>query len=381
MTQVAQLYDITPAAAMPRRHRGVLYSFVLLVFLPCVFGTGYLFTRAADQYASTVAFSVRKEDVASPIEMFGGIAGFGASGSSDADILNGFIASQEIVRALDDQLGLAELYSKPESDPVFAYRRDGSIEDLHDYWRRMVRVIYDPGTGLIEVRSLAFDAEDARAIAAGVFAESARLVEELSQIAQEDTTEFARTELARSVERMREARARLTEFRSTTQIVDPNADVQGQMGLLSMLEQQLAEALIDADLLRESTRAADSRLKQADRRIAVIEARIADERSKLGFGGRGGVGADYAMLLGEFERLAVDRQFAEEAYTVALAAFDAAQAEARRKSRYLAAHIRPTLAETPQYPRRFMLLFMMCFFLTAVWAVGVLVFYSLRDRR
>ena len=88
-----------------------------------------------------------------------------------------------------------------------------------------------------------------------------------------------------------------------------------------------------------------------------------------------------APAMVEFERLAVDRQFAEEAYTVALAAFDAAQAEARRKSRYLAAHIRPTLAETPQYPRRFMLLFMMCFFLTAVWAVGVLVFYSLRDRR
>ncbi|NNJ68873.1 MAG: sugar transporter [Boseongicola sp.] len=366
---------------MPRRHRGVLYSLILLVFLPCVLGATYLFTRAADQYASTVAFSVRKEDAASPIEMFGGIAGLGVSGSSDADILNGFIASQEIVRALDDQLGLAELYSKPDRDPVFAYRRDGSIEDLHDYWKRMVRVIYDPGTGLIEVRSLAFDAENARAISAGVFAESARLVEELSAIAQEDTTEFARAELARSVERMREARARLTEFRSTTQIVDPNADVQGQMGLLSMLEQQLAEALIDADLLRESTRAADSRLKQADRRIAVIEARIADERGKLGFGGRGGDGADYAMLLGEFERLAVDRQFAEEAYTVALAAFDAAQAEARRKSRYLAAHIRPTLAETPQYPRRFMLLFMMCFFLTAVWAVGVLVFYSLRDRR
>jgi capsular polysaccharide transport system permease protein len=381
VTQVAQLYEFSPPQTMPKRHRGVVLSFCLLVFLPSALGAIYLFTRAADQYASTVAFSVRKEDVASPIEMFGGIAGFGSSGTSDADILNDFIGSQEIVRALDDQLGLAELFAKPRADPVFSYHEDGSIEDLHDYWRRMVRVIYDPGTGLIEVRTLAFDAEDARAISAGVFAESARLVDALSAIAQEDTTEFARAELARAVARMREARARLTEFRSRTQIVDPNADVQGQMGLLSMLEQQLAEALINADLLRESTRAADPRLRQADRRIAVIKARIKDERGNLGFGGRGGTGEDYATLLGEFERLAVDRQFAEEAYTVSLAAFDLAQAEARRKSRYLAAHIRPTLAETPQYPRRFMLSFMISFFLCAVWSVGVLVFYSLRDRR
>lgn len=381
MTQVAQLYETLPSRTTPRRHHGVLMSFVLLVFLPTAFGAAYLFTRSADQFASTVAFSVRKEEMSSPIEMFGGITGLVSAGSSDADIIHNFIASQEIVRALDGVLGLTELYSKPTDDPVFAYRQDGSIEDLHDYWRRMVRVIYDPGTGLIEVRALAFNAEDARSIAAGIFEESARLVDDLSAIAQEDTTEFARAELARAVERMREARARLTEFRSRTQIVDPSADVQGQMGLLSMLEQQLVEALIDADLKRENTRAADPRLRQADRRIAVIEARIADERSNLGFGGRGGDGEDYATLLGEFERLAVDRQFAEEAYTVALGAFDLAQAEARRKSRYLAAHIRPTLAETPQYPRRYMLLFMMGFFLTAVWAVGVLVYYSLRDRR
>ncbi len=381
MTHVAQLHDFSPPPLAVRRHRWVWLSFIIFAFVPTLLSGAYLFTRAADQFASTVAFSVRKEEISSPLDVFGGFAGLSSSGSADADIIHDFIASQEMVRALDDALGLAEVFSKPLGDPVFSYRTGGAIEDLHDYWRRMVRVIYDPGTGLIEVRALAFDPEDARAIASGVFAESARLVEELSTIAQEDTTDFARAELARAVARMRDARSSLTEFRSRTQIVDPSADVQGQMGLLSMLEQQLAEAMINADLLRENTRAADPRLKQADRRIAVIEARIFDERGKLGFGGRGVGGEDYAMLLAEFERLAVDRKFAEEAYTAALGAFDLAQAEARRKSRYLAAHIRPTLAETPQHPRRFTLLFMLAFFLTSVWALGVLVYYSLRDRR
>ena len=153
------------------------------------------------------------------------------------------------------------------------------------------------------------------------------------------------------------------------------------MGLLSVLEQQLAEALIDADLLRETTRPGDPRLAQAERRIGVIEARIEAERRHLGVGGGGGTGADYATLLSEFERLAVDRQFAEESYTAALAAFDQAQAEARRKSRYLAAHIKPTLAETAQHPKRAMLTALIGFFALCAWAIGALVFYSLRDRR
>ena len=113
----------------------------------------------------------------------------------------------------------------------------------------------------------------------------------------------------------------------------------------------------------------------------MIEARIADERRKLGVG-RVGVGeGDFATLLAEFERLAVDRQFAEAAYTAALAGFDQAQAEARRKSRYLAAHIKPTLAESAQHPRRFALSLLLALFLSGIWAVLVMIFYSFRDRR
>ncbi len=356
-------------------------AFCLVVLAPTVLSGGYLYSTAADQYASSVAFSVRKEEFSSPVEVFGGIADFASSGAADADILHEFIRSQVIVRTLDQQLDLATRYALPIEDVVFRYDPTGSIEDLHSFWERMVRVVYDPGTGIIEVRALAFTPEDAEAIAAGVFEESARLIEELSAIAQEDTTTFARAELARAVERLKVARENLTAFRSRTQIVDPSADLQGQMGLLSVLEQQLAEALINADLLRETTRASDPRLAQANRRIAVIEARIVEERRNLGVGAGAGGKADYATLLSEFERLAVDRQFAEEAYTGALAAFDTARAEARRKSRYLAAHIKPTRAETAQFPKRAQMTATVGFFAMCLWAIGVLGFYSIRDRR
>ncbi len=363
------------------RHRWLLFGFLLLVLVPTCFGAGYLYTRAADQYASTVGFSVRKEEFVSPIEVFGGIADFASSGTSDADILYEFIRSQEMVRLLDERLDLARRYALPRNDVLFRYDPSGSIEDLHAHWDRMVRVVYDPSTGLIDVRALAFSAKDAQDIAQGIFDESARLIDELSAIAQDDTTAFARAELERSVERMKVARERLTAFRSRTQIVDPSADLQGQMGLLSVLEQQLAEALINADLLRETTREGDPRLDQAMRRIGVIEARIVEERRNLGVGSGQGAGGDYATLLAEFERLAVDRQFAEEAYTSALAAFDQAQAEARRKSRYLAAHIKPTRAETAQYPRRAVLTALIGFFALCGWAILALAIYSIRDRR
>ena len=364
-----------------KRHFGLLGTFGLGVVLPFLLAAWYLLAIAVDQFASTVGFSVRKEEVASPIELFGGIADVASTGSSESDILYEFILSQEMVEALENRLNLTRIFSKPARDPVFAYDPTGTIEDLHDYWDRAVRVTYDTSTELIEVRVLAFDPGDARRVATGIFDESARLIDELSAIAQQDTIAFAKEELARAVERLKTAREAMTSFRSRTQIVDPSADLQGQMGLLSTLEQQLAEALITADLLRESTRADDPRITQANRRIEVIEARIEDERRKLGVGGAGGAGEDYATLLAEYERLAVDRQFAEQAYTAALATYDQALAEARRKSRYLAAYIKPTLAQSSKFPRTYELLAITAFVLVSVWGIGVLVYYSIRDRR
>lgn len=378
-----QTSRITPLpAAVPqkrrRRHSWIFISFLVTVLAPVSVTGWYLYTIAADQFASTVAFSVRKEEVASPIEMFGGIADVATTGSSDSDILYEFIRSQEMVSSLDKEIGLTEIFARRQDDPVFAYDPSGTIEDLLEYWNFMVRVTYDSGTELIEVRALAFTPDEARRITTGIFEESVRLVEELSAIAQDDAIAFAEAEVARAVERLKTAREAMTGFRSRTQIVDPSADLQGQMGLLSTLEQQLAEALISADLLRESTRDDDPRITQAELRVAVIEARISEERRKLG---RDGEGEDYATRLAEYERLAVDREFAEQAYTAALAAYDQALAEARRKSRYLAAYIKPTLAEASEFPKKEVLLGLVAFFLVSAWAIAVLVFYSVRDRR
>src|SRR5690606_5796740 len=111
-------------------------------------------------------------------------------------------------------------------------------------------------------------------------------------------------ELERSTERLRMARIALTQFRSRTQIIDPSADIQGQMGLLSNLQQQQAGAMIELALLRETASPDDPRIAQGERRIAVIEAMIAEERRKLGVGATGTEdGSDLSTLVGEFERL------------------------------------------------------------------------------
>lgn len=377
-----EVLPTAPPARRKRHHIGVILSFVLMVLGPVAGACWYLYERAVDQYASTMGFTIRQEDSASASDVLGGFGLLGGSTtSSDADILYHFIQSQGLVQRIDERLDLREIWSRPERDPYFAITDDASVEELLDYWARMVTIFYDGTTGLIETRVLAFTPEDAQAISRAIFEEGSAVINRLSAVAQEDATQYARDELALAEERLREARAAVTDFRSRTQMVDPQNDIQGQMGLLNNLQAQLAEALIELDLLRENTREADPRIRQAEQRIVVIEDRIAAERMEFGSGEADSDKGAYAMLVGEYEDLAVDREFAEQSYLAARANLDAALAEAQKKTRYLAAYAEPTLAETSEYPKRvttLLVLFASCF---AFWGVLTLIYYSIRDRR
>ena len=386
----------TPAGLEPRvlpqrklRHRRLGLSLLLMVILPALAAGAYLYLVAADQYASRTAFSVRKEEARSAIELFGGMADIPGSSTADTDIVYDFIQSQELVESIDRQLDLEAIFSKPEWDPVFAYDPSGTIEDLLEHWRGMIKVYYDSGTGLISIRVHAFDPADARAIAQAIVDESSRMINDLSAIAREDATRHSRHELEQAIERLKDAREAMTEFRSRSQIVDPTAELQGRMEVMNGLQGELAAALVELELLQAETRVDDARhatrqevvAAEIRRRIGVIENRIAQERQKFGIGGTGPDGQSYATLVAEFERLALDREFAEQSYLAAFSAYNNALAEAQRQSRYVAAHVRPTLAQRAEYPEREVLLGATTMFLFMGWSVLVLVFYSFRERR
>lgn len=375
---------VRPAASrarFQRRHLGLLLSLVLVILLPVAVSSWYLYARAVDQYASFLGFSVRSESGPSSSDLLGGLTsslvGITSSSSSDTDILYKFIQSRDLVERVDARLDLRTIWSKAPGDPIFGYRGNASLEDLLAEWERKVQVYYD--NGMIDLRVQAFDPVDARNVAQAILDESTVLINQLNDVAREDALRYSRTELDEALERLRSARQAVTQFRNRHQLVDPSADVQGQIGVVSSLQQQLAEQLVGLGLLRANAQPNDPRIEQTELRIRVIREQMEAERQK--FGSEVSGGELLSELVGQYESLSVDREFAERTYTAALAAFDTARGEAQRQSRYLAAYVKPTLAQEAEYPQRGRLIAIIAGFLILIWVVGVLIFYSLRDRR
>lgn len=381
---VVQVRPIAEPARMQKRHWGLVASFVLLVLAPLAAVIFYLWTHAADQYASTAGFTVRSQESGGATELLGGLAQFSAgSTASDSDILYEFIQSQEMVEVVDARVDLRAHYAQNwPTDWAFSIWPDATVEDLVWFWHRVVGISYDSGTGLIEVQALALDAVTAQRITREIVRESQDRINALNNQAREDAMGYAQDDLEMALARLKTAREALTGFRTRTRIVDPEADIQARMGVMNSLQQQLAEALIEYDLLLGTANASDPRLVKAQQRIDVIRERIMIERQTFASDSTetGAVGEDYPTLIAEFERLTVDREYAEESYRAALTALSVARDDAARQSRYLATYIKPTLASEAEYPQRLVLTALVALFLVLTWSILALVYYSIRDR-
>ena len=381
---VVTVQPIARPAKMKRRHWGLFASFLLLVLVPLAGVIFYFWTYATDQYISTTGFTVRSQESSSTAHLLGGLAQFtGGSTASDSDILYEFIRSQEMVEIVDKRVDLRAHYSQPWPDDwVFALWPDATLEDLIWYWQRIVGISYDSGTGLIEVQVMGFDPEMAQRINAEIVRESQDRINALNSQAREDAMSYANADVETTIVQLKAAREALTQFRTRTRIVDPAADIQARMGVMNNLQQQLAEALIENDLLSTTTSSNDPRLTKAQQRIDVIRERILIERQTFTSTNTetGALGEDYPTLISEYESLAVDLEYAEESYRVALTARELARNDVARQSRYLATYIKPTLSQTSEYPERYALSALIALFLVLIWSILALVYYSIRDR-
>ncbi|PZX38322.1 capsular polysaccharide transport system permease protein [Roseinatronobacter thiooxidans] len=370
-------------AQMKSRHRGLVLSLVLVIALPVLLTTIYLTIFAQPQYASQVGFTIRQEETGNASDLMGGLSGLlGSPVQSNADLLFEYVQSQEIVERIDAHFDLIAHYTESwPRDPVFSIWPTALIEDVHWFWNRMVRLTYDKSTGMMLAQVRARDPASAQRLAHLIVAESELMINRLNETARRDTMRNAEFDLETALERLRSARQALSEFRARTQILDPQADIQGRMGVLNVLQQQLAEALVEYDLLMmQISDSNDPRLRQMQRRIEVVRNRINEERRDFTQQDVTGDDTDYPRLIAQYEGLLVDQTFAEATYQAALTAFDAARSNASRQTLYLANFIQPSLAQRAQYPQTILIIALTAGFMTLIWSIMALVYYSLRDR-
>jgi len=335
-----------------QRLLGINRLFLLTVFVPTTVSIIYFGFVASDIYISESRFVIRspQKQQVTGIGAFLQSAGFSKS-QDDTYTVHDFISSRDALQQLNVQFALATLYTDPKIDRFSRFGGidpDSSFEALHRYYQKhIVEVSNDSSSSITTLRTKAFGAEEARKINVSLLEMSEKLVNQLNERGRQDMIRFAQSEVATAEAKAKTAALALSAYRDKKGVFDPEKQSALQLQQISKLQDELISTKTQLAQVRSVTKN-NPQIAVLQKRADVLQSEIATETSKV-------VGGDRSLSghAAEYERLALERGFADKQLAAALASLEQARNEAQRKQLYLERIVQPSLPDYPVEPRRF----------------------------
>ena len=367
-------------------------SIAVCVLLPTLIAALFYLFVASDRFTSEARFAVRSND-SQAVDAVGMITGLPSSQIvSDSYIVADYIWSRDMVEELLQRLPIRSIYA--DGDYFSRVGEGVTLEELIEYWQEHTDVYYDSTKNTISVEVQAFNPTDADRMAREVVDIVRVLVNELSAQARRDAVQFAASEVARAELRVRGARDDLLTFRVAHNELDPTQTAEATLGIAAQLEGERSRLASELASLSgylsddaPSVQMLKSRITALAGEIARIQGQVSVGADTAGMRGTEQAVTDpdnpspnaMASVVGEYQELMLNQEFAEKAYTAAMASLERARADASRTQTYLAIYGQPSVAEEAEYPRRWLNVWVVFALASILWAIGMLGFLTVRD--
>jgi len=321
--------------------RIIAASMVPVLIAICYFGF-----IASDRYVSESAVVLRSGNPSASSLSFGGLLPVANPDSQDVLVVSDYIESMEMALYLDEKLQLREHYSDDSLDFVSRLTDISNDEEYLDYLRGMIDINYEETSSIISITTRAFSPGLAHDINREIIVRSELLINRLSDRIVEDTLHAARKEVNDAIENAREVSARLSEFTSENQSINPGTDASSITGLIAALESKLAETRALYTEKSAYMRDSSAEVRALKNRINGIETELRRERLRLS--NDQGVGT----AIERFKPLLVEEELGQQRYAAALMALETARVESQTKKRYLATFVKPSKPTSSTEPDR-----------------------------
>jgi capsular polysaccharide transport system permease protein len=372
--------ELTQTDSLARRFsKRVSGIFVLAVLLPTVVACAWYGFVASDVYISESKFVVRSPQRSAPGGLGALLQGTVFSRSQDDTYsVHEYVRSRDALKELDKTLQVRAAYSRDTIDVVSRFPGvtwwDNSFEALFRHYLRHVAVEYDTTSSITLLRIRAYTPEDAQKVNEALLQMGERLVNNLNTRSRQDLIAVAEREVRQAEERARTASRELAGFRSERNVYDPDRQSNIQLQAIARLQDELLATEAQLNQVRQVS-PSNPQVASLVSRVEMLRRSIALETAKV-------VGATPQAMSGKapnFDRLVLERAFAERQLASALSALDTARSEAARKQLYLERLVSPNLPDYPLEPRRMRGVLVVFVIGLLAWGVLSLLIASVRE--
>jgi capsular polysaccharide transport system permease protein len=349
----------------------------LTVIIPTILACIYFGLIASDVYISESRFVVRSPQRQTQTGLNAFLAGTGFSRSQDDTYsVHDFVLSRDALKELDEKLGIRKLYSSKDTDFINRFPGldwDDSFESFYRYYKKRVGVDYDTVSSITTLNVRAFTAEDAKRINDLLLNMGERLVNTLNERSRQDLIKFATQEVTVAEGKAKAAALALSSFRTSQSVFDPDKQSAIQLqGVAKLQEELLATEAQLNQIKRVSPN--NPQVASLTNRVATLRNTIAAETSKVA-----GSGTSLTAKSANFERLVLEKGFADKQLASALTSLETARSEAERKQLYLERLVQPNLPDKALEPRRVRSIFMVFVIGLMAWGVVSLLVASVKE--
>lgn len=353
--------------------------FMLVVVLPTLIVSGYYFLIAADQYQSEAHFIVRAAEV-TPVagtgfsQVLAAAAGPSQS-QTEAMSVADYMTSHDIVRTLQAQVNLLERFRRPEADFFSRLRGDPvTPEKLLKFYLKQVKVQYRSDDGITTVAVRSFRPQDSYDIVKALLALGEQRVNALNERSYNDSLALAKRQLREAEEGVARSQVALTRFRQTRGDIDPEGSGKAQIGLVSVLTQNLSAARAQLSAIGGVIRPDSPQYIALQRRVRALEQQVAAQSGRLA-----GQGGAIAADLGGYEDLRIRQEFAAKRYETAAASFEKAREQAQKQQLYVVRIVDANMPVKSQYPERWRIVGTIFMGLLLTYAISWLILAGVRE--
>lgn len=360
------------------RSAGIL--FWVCAILPLAVSMIYFGLLASDVYVSESQFVVRRAEKSTSVGIGGLLesTGFG-SASEEVRAAQGFISSRDGLQSVESD-GLAR--NAWGNGSIFLLDRfnplgfGNSFEELFLYYQGKVKVEYDRETSITTLSVRAYTPTDAEKINRRLLERAEKLVNELNTRSQEDLVRYSEREVADAQKEAREAALALAKYRNRAGVIDPERQATVQLQMISKLQDELIGARMQLRQLSIISNQ-NPQIPLLRARITELERAINEQMGEIA-GSGGGSLSDAAA---QFQRLALEREFADRQLAVALTALQDARNEARRQRAYVERVAQPSLPDAAMEPRRLRGIFATLIIGLVAWGILSMLLAGVREHR
>ncbi len=305
---------------------------------------------ASDIYVSESQFLVRSPDRPSTSPLGALLTGVGISRSQDDSYtVEDYILSRDALHSLENTMHFRSAYTDSSIDCFSRFGClgfDKSFEALHRYYQDHVAVKYDATSSIITLKVRAFGADSAHKANVALLEMSEQLVNQLNTRARQDMIQFAQSQVSDAEKKAKAAEFALARYRDRQGVIDPERQSTLQLQQVAKLQSDLLESTILLNQLKSLSKN-NPQIPALENRIDTLKAQIAAENGKVAGGttSLAGKAADY-------QRLSLERDFANKQLAVALTALEQAQTDAQRKQLYVERIAQPSTPDKATEPRR-----------------------------